>query len=156
MTTEKMREEFIDWLADVHDLESEWQEERNCFKDFPAHLAFQAWQASRAELVIELPNFKPKVVRGLGGGKVQFGVTAQGALNECVCVLEMAGLTVRVAPREDRIFIRTPLMLEWATACMKDMQILWRSGYPSVVTSINGGYCDLTEVVYAKQSKVTP
>jgi hypothetical protein len=56
MSMEKMREEFIDWLADEHGLESEWQEDRNCFKDFPAHLAFQAWQASRAALVIELPE----------------------------------------------------------------------------------------------------
>lgn len=54
MSTEKDRKEFIDWLADEHGLESEWQEERNCFKDFPAHLAFQAWQASRAALVIDL------------------------------------------------------------------------------------------------------
>lgn len=56
MSMEKMREEFIDWLADEHGLESEWQEERNCFKDFPAHLAFQSWQASREALVIELPK----------------------------------------------------------------------------------------------------
>lgn len=54
MSNDKSREEFIDWLADVHGLESEWQEERNCFKDFPAHLAFQAWQASRESMVIKL------------------------------------------------------------------------------------------------------
>lgn len=51
-----MREEFSEWLLDIHGLESEWQEARNCFKDFPAHLAYQAWQASRECLVIELPN----------------------------------------------------------------------------------------------------
>lgn len=50
-----MREEFEAWLLDIHGLESEWQEARNCFKDFPAHLAYQAWQASRECLVIELP-----------------------------------------------------------------------------------------------------
>ena len=50
MSIEKMREEFEAWLLEVHGLDSEWQEKRNCFADFPAHLAFQAWQASRAAL----------------------------------------------------------------------------------------------------------
>ncbi|AXS87430.1 hypothetical protein D0Y56_10845 [Pseudomonas aeruginosa] len=51
-----MREEFEAWLLREHGLESEWQEERNCFKDYPAHLAFKAWQASRAALRVELPK----------------------------------------------------------------------------------------------------
>lgn len=46
-----MREEFEAWLLREHGLESEWQEDRNCFKDYPAHLAFKAWQASRANLL---------------------------------------------------------------------------------------------------------
>lgn len=53
-----MREEFEAWLLREHGLESEWQEERNCFKDYPAHLAFKAWQASRAALRVELPSEK--------------------------------------------------------------------------------------------------
>lgn len=48
-----MREEFEAWLLREHGLESEWQDERNCFKDYPAHLAFKAWQASRAALRVE-------------------------------------------------------------------------------------------------------
>lgn len=40
------REAFEKWLLDVHMLTSEWQPDRNCFKDFPAHLAWQAWQAT--------------------------------------------------------------------------------------------------------------
>lgn len=54
-----MREEFEAWLLREHGLESEWQEERNCFKDYPAHLAFKAWQASRAALRVELPKPHP-------------------------------------------------------------------------------------------------
>lgn len=50
------REEFSEWLLDIHGLESEWQEARNCFKDFPAHMAYQAWQASRECLVVDLPK----------------------------------------------------------------------------------------------------
>ena len=41
-----MRAAFEAWLLDTHLLTSEWQESRNCFKDYPAHLAFQAWQAA--------------------------------------------------------------------------------------------------------------
>ncbi|HGM6917678.1 TPA: hypothetical protein ACKQDM_005636 [Pseudomonas aeruginosa] len=48
-----MREEFEAWVLREHGLESEWQDERNCFKDYPAHLAFKAWQASRAALRVE-------------------------------------------------------------------------------------------------------
>jgi len=58
--SDKMREEFLEWLQDVHGLESEWQPERNCFKDYAAHLAFQAWQASRSAVVIELPVINDK------------------------------------------------------------------------------------------------
>ncbi|KAA5613964.1 hypothetical protein F3H16_27730 [Pseudomonas aeruginosa] len=54
-----MREEFEAWLLREHGLESEWQDERNCFKDYPAHLAFKAWQASRAALRVELPGAFP-------------------------------------------------------------------------------------------------
>lgn len=61
-----MREEFSKWLMDVYGLESEWQEERNCFKDFTAHLAYQAWQASRERLVIELPKTKEIMPLSLG------------------------------------------------------------------------------------------
>lgn len=43
------REEFEAWLMEDHGLDSEWQVERNCFKDFPAHLAYQAWLASREQ-----------------------------------------------------------------------------------------------------------
>ncbi|MBD1602356.1 hypothetical protein, partial [Pseudomonas typographi] len=50
------REEFEAWLLEVHGLTAEWQPERNCFKEYPAHLAYQAWQASRAAVVVELPS----------------------------------------------------------------------------------------------------
>ena len=39
---------------EVHGLDSEWQSERNCFKDYAAHLAFQAWQSSREKLADSL------------------------------------------------------------------------------------------------------
>ena len=33
------RAAYEQWLAYEHGLDSEWQPERNCYKDFPAHLA---------------------------------------------------------------------------------------------------------------------
>ncbi|WP_368373404.1 hypothetical protein AB3W22_15845 [Pseudomonas aeruginosa] len=79
-----MREEFEAWLLREHGLESEWQEERNCFKDYPAHLAFKAWQASRAALRVELP--KPE------GG---FFDVQKYVLNRCEQALQQAGIEVK-------------------------------------------------------------
>lgn len=45
-----MNKDFEAWLMKDHGLDSEWQTERNCYKDFAAHLAFKSWQASRAAL----------------------------------------------------------------------------------------------------------
>jgi len=43
------RDEFQKWLLNEHGLYSRWQEDRNCYADFPAHLAWKAWQAARAQ-----------------------------------------------------------------------------------------------------------
>jgi hypothetical protein len=54
LTTEQLRKEFEAWLREVHWLASEWQEERNCFADYPAHLAFKAWQAAKSSLSVDV------------------------------------------------------------------------------------------------------
>jgi hypothetical protein len=102
MSTEKDRKEFIDWLADVHGLESEWQEERNCFKDFPAHLAFQAWQASREAIVIDLPPVRPEPVSSgdelkAGGEAASWNIWVGDKLAKAECreAIEAAGLKVK-------------------------------------------------------------
>lgn len=59
---DKLREEFEKWLEETHGLygeDVEWQEGRNCYAKFGIHLAFQAWQASRASIVVELPYAEP-------------------------------------------------------------------------------------------------
>lgn len=48
MTQDKDRAAFEAWLWEVMKLDSEWDEKRNCFVDYPAHLAFKAWQAAIA------------------------------------------------------------------------------------------------------------
>ncbi|HFD3847254.1 hypothetical protein [Serratia marcescens] len=58
---DKLREEFEKWLEETHGLygeDVEWQEKRNCYATFGVHLAFQAWQASRASIVVELPEME--------------------------------------------------------------------------------------------------
>jgi hypothetical protein len=40
------RQVFEQWLRAEHKLESEWDETRNCYTEFAAHLAFCAWKAS--------------------------------------------------------------------------------------------------------------
>jgi hypothetical protein len=41
------RQEFEAWLQEVHLLDATWNEERNCYDEFPAHLAFKAWCAAK-------------------------------------------------------------------------------------------------------------
>lgn len=57
-------------------------------------------------------------------------------------------------PRSTRIALRNQLMIDWAVACVNDCQILWRCGYPSVVTevkTINGQSHAVTqELIYSR------
>lgn len=97
MNIEKMREEFLQWLLEVHGLESEWQPERNCFKDYAAHLAFQAWQASRAAIEVELPPLS-----GMNGSLITDGIQKtrehnryNAAIKDCRKAIESRGLKVK-------------------------------------------------------------
>jgi hypothetical protein len=81
MSNDKMREEFCSWLLEEHGLESQWQPDRNCFKDFPAHLAYMAWQASREAVVIDLPSH----------GAPMFN----SGLEQCKSAIEAAGVKVK-------------------------------------------------------------
>lgn len=65
------RASFEQWLSSVHGLESTWQPERNCYADFPAHLAWTAWRfrteclqasAERDALLARLAE-RPEVLR---------------------------------------------------------------------------------------------
>lgn len=56
---DKLRADFEKWLEETHGLygeDVEWQEKRNCYAKFGIHLAYQAWQASRASIAIDLPT----------------------------------------------------------------------------------------------------
>lgn len=61
--SEKMREEFEEWFIDNY-----------CYGAGPVNngspvaiAAWQAWQASRAALVVELPSFENGSIRGYSG-----------------------------------------------------------------------------------------
>ena len=41
------RARFEKWLDETMGLQSEWDEPRNCYKEFPAHLAWKAWNATK-------------------------------------------------------------------------------------------------------------
>ncbi|AMD42712.1 MULTISPECIES: hypothetical protein [Pseudomonas] len=86
-----MREEFEAWLLREHGLESEWQDERNCFKDYSAHLAFKAWQASRAALRVRPP--KPYGSSSLDAYP-ELAEFNRG-IRECLAALQKAGIEVK-------------------------------------------------------------
>ncbi len=35
---------FEKWLLDEHGLVATWDQQRNCYAEFPAHLAWKAWR----------------------------------------------------------------------------------------------------------------
>lgn len=41
------RVDFEAWLQKEHGLSGTWNDARNCFDEFPCHLAFKAWKAAR-------------------------------------------------------------------------------------------------------------
>lgn len=43
------REAFEKWMTEVMLLPPTWEAARNCYSEFPAHLAWKAWQAARTE-----------------------------------------------------------------------------------------------------------
>lgn len=43
-TPEPQRAAFEAWLMAEHLLDATWNAERNCYDEFPAHLAWKAWQ----------------------------------------------------------------------------------------------------------------
>jgi hypothetical protein len=45
------RAAFEAWLQKEQLLTATWNEERNCFDEFPAHLAYQAWQAAVTDII---------------------------------------------------------------------------------------------------------
>lgn len=55
MTIEQKRRELFEVWMGEQGLQSEWEPMRNCYKDFPAHFAWQAFNAALDAVVIELP-----------------------------------------------------------------------------------------------------
>lgn len=51
--SQDQREKFEAWLWDVHHLNATWNTGRNCYDEFPAHLAFKAWQQAIQALSAE-------------------------------------------------------------------------------------------------------
>jgi len=51
--TAATRKAFEAWLLSEQWLTATWNEERNCYDEFPAHLAFKAWQASDMAAAVE-------------------------------------------------------------------------------------------------------
>ena len=52
--TKEQRQDFEQWISSeffggMHDISEDWDEERNCYKDFAFHIAFQSWMAANAQ-----------------------------------------------------------------------------------------------------------
>lgn len=47
MNVDDERAFFRVWLQNTYMLDAHWDEQRKCFKEFPPHIAFQAWLAAK-------------------------------------------------------------------------------------------------------------
>ncbi|MRT13682.1 hypothetical protein GJV07_15480 [Enterobacteriaceae bacterium RIT711] len=59
LKVEDSRADFEAWMTDeqwFHGSDFEWDDGRNCYSQFGIHIAYKAWQASRAAIVVELPE----------------------------------------------------------------------------------------------------
>ena len=81
---EKRRKLFEAWMGE-QGLESEWEPLRNCYKDFPAHFAWQAFNVALDAVVIELP-----FVIDYTGSDL--------AIEDCRAAIESTGLGLKVLP----------------------------------------------------------
>lgn len=93
---DKQREEFEKWLEETHGLygeDVEWQQGRNCYAKFGIHLAFKAWQASRASIVVELPDPKEDRARECSSDDIAYGFN-QG-VGKCKDVIRSIGLSIK-------------------------------------------------------------
>jgi len=42
--SENLRSSFEKWLQEVHLLSGTWDSSRNCYQEYPCHLAYKAWK----------------------------------------------------------------------------------------------------------------
>lgn len=92
------REQFESWLEDVHGLygeDVEWQPERNCYAKFGIHLAWGAWQASRA--AIEIEQMKALTTRDAlaAGYTADYATGVEHGIQVMENAIELAGLKVK-------------------------------------------------------------
>ncbi|HHG9960367.1 TPA: hypothetical protein ACPZLH_001543 [Yersinia enterocolitica] len=97
MDTTTSRAEFEKWLEEIHGLYGEdidWEPERNCYRIFGVHLAWCAWQASRASIAVTLP----KTCRDIAGEDAHLDsdeTSFDSGIILCAEALRSAGLTVK-------------------------------------------------------------
>ncbi|HIE1319188.1 TPA: hypothetical protein ACXJR4_006187 [Pseudomonas aeruginosa] len=88
---DESRKRFEQFLKDEHhysDDELFWEEDRNCYSIYPVHIAWKAWEASRASIEIELPSPQPDC---FGFMAEHFNTT----LEECAKAIHAAGIKVK-------------------------------------------------------------
>ncbi|EFB0087292.1 hypothetical protein HGJ08_003896 [Salmonella enterica] len=56
---DESRKAFEHWALEIMQFTPDdltWDEKRNCYRDYVPHMAWKGWQASRADIEIELPT----------------------------------------------------------------------------------------------------
>ncbi|HIE3985900.1 TPA: hypothetical protein ACXNHL_002682 [Serratia marcescens] len=87
---DKLRKEFEKQIREdlqFGDEELEWQPERNCYAIYGVHLAWWGYRASRAAIVVELPEYhRAESYQSAGYNE---------ALDDCDSALRSIGLSIK-------------------------------------------------------------
>lgn len=102
LKVEDSRADFEAWMTDeqwFHGSDFEWDEGRNCYSQFGIHIAYKAWVASRAAIVVELPDYNGDIDDELScfDGEYEWGnrAGANYAVTQCAGIIRAAGITVK-------------------------------------------------------------
>lgn len=91
------KEQFEAWLEREQGLygeDIEWQPERNCYARFGIHLAWCAWQESREELQIKIPQSRLSSYTATDEERGR-DYAYNEALNDCAKAIRIEGLKVK-------------------------------------------------------------
>ncbi|MBK1519173.1 hypothetical protein [Enterobacter ludwigii] len=95
---EESRKAFERFLREEHhysDDELFWEEDRNCYSIYPVHIAWKAWEGSRADLQVIAPKFVERKEALEKGYTVDYSIGFGYAMDAYEDAIRSAGIKVK-------------------------------------------------------------
>lgn len=99
LKVEGSRADFEAWASENHGfngIDFEWHQTRNCYASFGIHFAYKAWKASRASIVVTLPekSFIPESDK-LYPDLAEWPNGYNSGIDDSASAIRAAGITVK-------------------------------------------------------------